>query len=1100
MIRFQRISECAILFALFSYVLFCFPPRLEAQTPVATSKLGQKQIPTAKVQALLDAGHKARGATPPRLDEAEKFYGEALILSRNSHDAKGESKSLLNLGNVSSSRRDLQGALIYYQQALSVCRTANDKFGQAEAYVNIAILLRTSQTDTAIENVRAALALDRELGDEKGELNMMTMLGSLSDHANKVQDARDYYNQVIKLARSVGNERAEADAQWYLGNMIYYRLRAIQEKKEEAVQARVLFEKALLLYDKINDTYDAAWTNQLIASIRFYYEGRFDDALPYYLRAVALYDKAAYEKDAAAIMSQLANASNVTGHYVEAINYSSDASARFHKLGDKLSEAVEMMLIAGIYRHVGQKGTALAYYEKALPVLEKSGDIYHLIQALTELHHYYYWDLGDKARAKPYLDKLIPLLQQPVTGSERLSNMYNLGSVYFQTEEYDKARTIWLELLAEERKTDDPLQIILSSIGSVELALGHLDKALEYYHQGLEQLDRNGFESVKASVLGSIADIEERKGRNADAEKHLGEAVTLIEKVRESFSGLSEAKSNFLSYYYRTYQDCLSLQLKLNRSEDAFALAQKMKARSLLDILYDGKIQLSGSLSQEEKSQEKLLRQKSDALNFQLVRENVQNEIGSRKRSEGIKLQIAIAERDLQVFEDSLYSRHPDIAQKRVAKTIEMKDVAKFLPEDTALLEYVTLKAGKMDETVLFVVTCKAGAPVLSTYILPLKQSSLIRQIDALRSACADPRKPYLMEAQALYKTLIAPAEARVKGKKRLLICPDGVLWDVPFAALIAKSGTPSIPSRHGARFLIRQFEIVYAYSATGAQAELNLQGRGDRRRPTKTILAFADPDFGGDLRFGDHLPGERPIPDASRPIPDASRPIPDASRPIPDASRPIPDASRDPMQLLRGGYLRELPGTLQEAKAIKADFTDATIYTKKAAQEATAKKEAGDYRYLHFATHGFFNDAAPLLSAIILAQPDKKTGEDGFLTAREIFDLNLSADLVVLSACNTAKGEKRNGEGLIGLTWALFAAGAPTQVVSQWSVNDVGTALLMRNFYFNLTSKRMAKGDALRQASLSLLNGNSKIQTLTHKYDHPYYWAPFILLGNWGK
>ena len=140
----------------------------------------------------------------------------------------------------------------------------------------------------------------------------------------------------------------------------------------------------------------------------------------------------------------------------------------------------------------------------------------------------------------------------------------------------------------------------------------------------------------------------------------------------------------------------------------------------------------------------------------------------------------------MQVFEDDLYTRHPDLAEKRAAKTITLENTAKFLPEDTALLEYVTLKTGKSDETLLFVVTRQEGAPVLSTHVLPIKQASLAQQVNALRTACSDPRKPYRPAAQSLYQTLIAPAQSRLAGKKRLLICPDGVLWDVPFAALLS--------------------------------------------------------------------------------------------------------------------------------------------------------------------------------------------------------------------------------------------------------------------------------------------------------------------------
>jgi CHAT domain-containing protein len=167
--------------------------------------------------------------------------------------------------------------------------------------------------------------------------------------------------------------------------------------------------------------------------------------------------------------------------------------------------------------------------------------------------------------------------------------------------------------------------------------------------------------------------------------------------------------------------------------------------------------------------------------------------------------------------------------------------------------------------------------------------------------------------------------------------------------------------------------------------------------------------------------------------------------------------------------------------------FPDATVNTGRAAQESVVKSTAGQYRYVHLASHAFFNDASPLLSSIVLAQPPAGSQDDGFLTAREIFDLNLQADMVVLSACNTARGGKQSGEGIIGLTWALFVAGVPTQVVSQWAVDDASTATLMGAFYADLNSGKSA---ALQSAELKLLRDG--------KHAHPYYWAPFTLMGDW--
>lgn len=183
---------------------------------------------------------------------------------------------------------------------------------------------------------------------------------------------------------------------------------------------------------------------------------------------------------------------------------------------------------------------------------------------------------------------------------------------------------------------------------------------------------------------------------------------------------------------------------------------------------------------------------------------------------------------------------------------------------------------------------------------------------------------------------------------------------------------------------------------------------------------------------------------------------------------------------------------TQHEAEALKGHFPDARIYTEKEALESTARREAGNYRYLHVATHGLFNDLAPLQSGILLAQPPPGSEDDGFWTAREILDLNLSADMVVLSACDTASGQRRGGEGMVGLTWALFVAGAPTQVVSQWAVSDAATADLMTHFYAHLKqSEGRNKGRALQAAMREL-------REKEEKYRHPFYWAPFILVGDW--
>jgi CHAT domain-containing protein len=168
-------------------------------------------------------------------------------------------------------------------------------------------------------------------------------------------------------------------------------------------------------------------------------------------------------------------------------------------------------------------------------------------------------------------------------------------------------------------------------------------------------------------------------------------------------------------------------------------------------------------------------------------------------------------------------------------------------------------------------------------------------------------------------------------------------------------------------------------------------------------------------------------------------------------------------------------------------------VLTGSAAQEATVKAEAGNYKILHFATHGTLDNDNPLYSRLLLAS--STATEDGFLEAREIMNLDLHADMAVLSACQTARGRVSAGEGLIGMSWALFVAGIPTTVVSQWKVDSVSTAHLMVDFHRLLSAQEsqsragIAKAEALRRAALKLASDP--------KYKHPFYWAGFIVVGN---
>jgi CHAT domain-containing protein len=193
--------------------------------------------------------------------------------------------------------------------------------------------------------------------------------------------------------------------------------------------------------------------------------------------------------------------------------------------------------------------------------------------------------------------------------------------------------------------------------------------------------------------------------------------------------------------------------------------------------------------------------------------------------------------------------------------------------------------------------------------------------------------------------------------------------------------------------------------------------------------------------------------------------------------------------------YISPIPGTLDEVENIFEKFDEvgkkAIVQIKNSANELYVKSDImKKFRYIHFATHGFVNTDNPELSGILLAQ-DANSKEDGVLFSGEIYNLNLNADMIVLSACETGLGKIRKGEGIIGLSRALLYAGTKNIVVSLWKVSDESTSELMIDFYDNILNQNYTNGiytTSLRYSKLNMINNT--------KYAHPFYWSPFILIG----
>jgi CHAT domain-containing protein len=457
-------------------------------------------------------------------------------------------------------------------------------------------------------------------------------------------------------------------------------------------------------------------------------------------------------------------------------------------------------------------------------------------------------------------------------------------------------------------------------------------------------------------------------------------------------------------------------------------------------------VNVAKAMTSLELERERKLNNDLVSINNQISRESARSPSAPSDLAD-LREKLQRARVDYESFQTNLYVAHPELrVQRGEAQPATTEEIAALIPDASgALLEYVVTG----DRVYLFVATRKTATtqntPDVKAYLLDIKRKDLVERAERFRKQLAARDLGFRDSAHGLYDLLLKPAATQLAGKSSLIVVPDDVLWELPFQALQSAQN----------RFLLEDYAISYAPSLTVLREMIKLRrNRNQSTGKAVSLLAMANPALG--------------------------------------------NKTKERVKLtLRDDKLESLPEAENEVKALAQLYGAAhsKVYVGAEAREERFKAEAPDATILHLATHGILNDAGPMYSQIVLSQNDSTSSEDGLLEAWEIMKLNLKADLVVLSACETARGRVGAGEGVIGLTWALFVAGSPTTVVSQWKVDSTGTTQLMLEFHRGLKNDlNDAKGQigtarALRQAAMKLLHST--------EYRHPFYWAGFVVVGD---
>jgi CHAT domain-containing protein len=785
------------------------------------------------------------------------------------------------------------------------------------------------------------------------------------------------------------------------------------------------------------------------------YQGELSQSLEVFQKALVLGESIGNKKEVARALVYSAFAYRAQGDYAQSLESLQKALAgeflqkpiaALETPGDKALRGVALGYVGYVHQDQGNYALALEYHQKALSHYEKAGRKRDIGIALGDIGADYL-DQGNYAMALEYLQKGLTILESTGDRTGTAPDLGNIGNVYRLQGDFDRALEYYRKCLVLGEESGDKLVIgeTLDNIGTVYFMRGDYTQALKFDGDAAEMARLVGARTLLWDALTEEGMAYRALNQPSRARRAFEEAIALIEAMRAQVAGGEQEKQRFFENKVSPYQEMVGLLVAQNDTGGALTYAERAKARVLAEVLRSGRVNVKKALTSQEQEQERKLKSELISLNTQITREN-QSPQPDQPRLADLKSRLEKARLDYEAFQTNLYAAHPQLkTQRGEAQPIKLEEARDLLPDaKTAALEFVVTQ----DKTYLFVLTRNGDttkAPVeVKVYTLTVKQKDLAARSERFRQQIAKSDLDFQAPARELYDLLLKPAQDQLQGKTTLVIVPDDVLWNLPFQALQPTAN----------HYVVENQALFYTPSLTVLREMLKGRGKRFGGPSTSTLLAFGNPAVNKET-------AER----VQRVLMD------EKLEPLPEAEKQV-------------AALKHLYGPAQSRVYVGAD-----------AREDRAKAEAGGYRMLQFATHGVLNDSSPMYSHIVLSQAEGDRNEDGLLEAWEMMNLDLHADMVVLSACETARGRVGAGEGIIGMSWALFVAGAPTTVVSQWKVESASTTQLMLEFHRNLKAamqnpkSSMTKAKAMQQASIKLLKSG--------KYSHPFYWAGFVVVGD---
>lgn len=999
-----------------------------------------------------------------QFDKAIERYEQALALVREEKVRAVEATVLNNMGNAYGGLSRYDKAVECYQQVLAIRRELKDRRGEAASLFDVAWTYeRMSRYDKALESFQAALTINRELKNRREEGRSLSGIGWINNRLNRPDKAIGYSQEALAIAREVKNRYDESQAINTLASA-YNLLKQYDRAAENG-------EQYLSIVRELKDRYSEAIALQNLAN---YYRNllRYEKAVDNYGQALAVLRGLKARQDEALVLANMGGLFSVMTRLDKAVECYEQALPIYREINDRQGEANVLGPLANAYALLGRSEKAIEYFELALPINRDFKNHFRTSNNLNGLANANQ-DLGKYEKAIEFYEQALVVARENKIRGQEGSVLGNIGETYQLLGRNDKAVEYLRQALVIVRETKNlgAETGCLRALGDALRGHAQYPEATSHHEQALRLARQIRNRNLEGKTLQSLMRDWQAQNKPTLAVFFGKQAVNLYQEIRSEITSLErESQQAFVKSKEDVYRTLADLLISQGRLPEAEQVIRMLKEEEYFEFVRrdegNSPKTLKATLTPEEQTLEKRYREIADRVAELGVERGTLIERKTRTPEEEQRLvridaDLVVAGNAFQSFLSSLESE--------VGSSSDTGSKIYAMRESQGLMEDLR-ELGKGAVALYTLVGADKYRVILTTsdfqkgYEYPIKAADLNRKVLEFREVLQNPKYDPLPLAQELYRILLGPVAKDLKAAKAetLMWSLDGVLRYLPVAAL-----------HDGKQYLIEKYRN--AVFTPASQARL-------KDVPSRQWTALG---LGVTKAHGERIPA------------------------LPGVLEEMHGVIREGTENSGGAKAGVLPGTIK----LDEQFT----------QEAMLTALRQRPPVVHVASHFQFQPGDETSSALLL-------GDGSFLSLAQIKTLpNLfgGVELLTLSACNTATGGSgANGKEVEGFAVLAQRQGAKAVVASLWPVADRSTKVLMQEFYRLREAKsNTTKAEALREAQLKLLRGDITIEPaatlmdrkITHEdessttsnkprfttdpkkpYAHPYYWAPFILIGNW--